>query len=282
VTVSVLWCGIDTLEASYRAVLDPGLVDTLEELKAAAQRDEAPQPLEIGGYQASVQARGLKRWRFLVTGEDLHLRLSPTGTAPNISVRLLSLGLLALGHERLFALAEELACSCGHVSRLGLSRLDVACDFQGFVPTFADAQRIVCRASYRPIYPNTENPETFYFGCGAIVVRLYNKTREIAQSGKGYWRTVWERHPGFDAERDVWRFELQLRREALDELGCRDPEAAFANLERLLGFGLDWANLRVPQGKSTDRWEEDAPAGRDRHRRADRAGEGRLIRRRNG
>lgn len=256
-SITVLWSGIDTLEASYRAVLDPDLVTVLDALKVTAQTEEQPQPYEIGGYSMGVHAQGLKPWRFLLTGEDLHLRLSPSGSAPNISLRLLSLGLLAYGHESLFELGEHLVHSCSTASGLGLSRLDLACDFQGFVPTFADSQRIVCAASFRPIYPNTEHPETFQFGQGDIVVRIYNKSREIEIKGKGYWREVWAQHPDFDPETEVWRFELQLRRGALAEYGCRDPRAAFANLDRLLGSGLDWANLRIPKGMSTDRWDED-------------------------
>src|SRR5690606_15236511 len=131
----------------------------------------------------------------------------------------------------------------------------------GYVPTYEDSLRIVCPAVFRPIYPNTANPETFQFGKEQIVVRIYNKTREIAQSGKGYWQHVWAVNPDYDPTQDVWRFELQLRRQALDELGCREPQEALASLDRLFAYGLEWANLRIPSGQSTDRWQEDPAWG---------------------
>jgi len=255
--ITVLWSGVDTLEASYRGVLDPGFVSILQELKQEAQLTDEPQPLEVGGYPLTVLSHGLKPYAYVCAGEDFHLRFAPRGNCPRASVRLLSLGLLSYGHQTLFDLAGHVVASCGELSSIGLSRLDLACDFQGFEPTYEDSKRIVCAAVYRPIYPNTEHPETFYFGKGDLVVRIYNKTREATVKGKGHWFEAWAAHPGYDPERDVWRFELQLRSPILNELGRRDPETAFASLGAILGFGLEWCNLRIPSGLSSDRWPED-------------------------
>lgn len=255
-SITVLWSGIDTLEASYKGVMPPCLLYCLERGKAFAQQYNEPEPMTIGGYPMSLQAQGFKPWKYVLCGEDFQIRLSP-GRSPNASIRLLSLGLLRYGHEELFALAEATLNAAGAFSGLGLSRLDFSCDFQGFEPTFEDSRRIVCPASFRPIYPNVEHPETFQFGKGDQVVRIYNKSREIETSGKEYWREVWAAHPDFDPDRDVWRFEFQLRREALAMLNCRDPHRAFERLPDILATGLKWAELRVPNGLSTDRWDTD-------------------------
>jgi len=51
------------------------------------------------------------------------------------------------------------------------------------------------------------------FGIGApCAARMYDKTREIITSHKGWFRRVWQ---GYDDSRPVWRLEFQLRREAL-------------------------------------------------------------------
>ncbi|MHB8868726.1 MAG: hypothetical protein ACYC6T_05865 [Thermoleophilia bacterium] len=251
--IRVVFTGVDTLEASFRGDLSAELVDTLEAAKRRAQEEELGQPLTVGHVEFLVGPAGLKPWSYLLAAEDLHLRLSLAASIPTISARLLSLGLVACGHENLYGLAADLAEELG-ARPDGLSRLDLAVDFQGFVPTVAEMGHVVCNASFRPIYPNLENPETFQFGRGDIVVRVYNKTRELAQSGKSWFRTVWRQSEGYEESEDVWRFEVQLRRPALRALGSLAAPDAFARLDGLLGYALRWCSLRTPDGANRSRW----------------------------
>ena len=41
--------------------------------------------------------------------------------------------------------------------------------------------QVVCKSNFRPVYPNTVSPQTFQFGKGEVVVRLYDKTAQIAR-----------------------------------------------------------------------------------------------------
>jgi hypothetical protein len=255
--ITVVWSGIDTLETSYRGSLAAPLAAALDELKARAQEVENPQPLTLGSTDFAVQERGMRPWAYLLKGDEMHLRLGAKQKYPAASFRLLAMGLAAHGHEALFDTAHRLAMGCGDLGEPGLSRLDRTVDFQGWTPTTPEMDNVVCAATFRPIYPSWKKPETFQFGKGQIVVRLYNKTRELAASDKQWLRELWKLAPGYNPELDVWRFEVQYRRKALCELGMDMPAHAFANLDRLLGFGLDWCNLRIPRGKSSDRWLED-------------------------
>jgi hypothetical protein len=259
--LTVLHSGIDTLEASFKGTLEKGLVEQLEKFKKLAQKENAPQALPVGDLEFAASSTGVKPWPYLLTHEDLHLRLSGAKSIPTVSARLSAIGLSAYGHEGLYALAESLARELGAVPA-GLSRLDVCVDFQGHEPELEEMRSAICHASFRPIYPSVASPETYVFGKGQVVVRIYNKTAELQKSGKEWVQTVWKQHADYDSEKPVWRFELQLRRETLRALGCETAKAAFENLPRLLGFGLDWVSPRVPLESNLSRcpvqpwWEE--------------------------
>ena len=187
-------------------------------------------------------------------------RLTDKETLPGASIRLSSLGLLLYGPEVLYHLM--LAVVADHflmvVCDEKVSRLDIAQDFQGLSPATCGAQ-FICAANYRPAFPNIDRPETYQFGKGDSVARVYNKTKEIGVSGKSYMRAVWAQARTYDEGADVWRFEIQLRRKVLRELGCETPAQAFSMTADLLNYGLDWCDLRIPDGLSSDRWERHPP-----------------------
>lgn len=259
--LTVLWSGVDTLEASFRGALEEPTVARLQELKKQAQEENLGQPLTVGPLELLVHPAGVKPWSYLLSTEDLHLRLSAAKTIPTVSAKLLALGLMAYGHEELYRLAAHLASELG-ATPAGLSRLDVAVDFQGHTPTYEEMRQVVCGSGFRPIYPNTETPETFQFGRDQIVVRLYDKTKELAKSGKTWLPVVWGQHPAYNPEQAVWRFEAQYRRQVLREFLCGTAEQAFAHLDRLLGVALVWCSPRQPVEENLSRcpilpwWEE--------------------------
>lgn len=79
----------------------------------------------------------------------------------------------------------------------------------------------------------------FSFGRGMISARLYDKTRELSVSRKGWFREVWRRSGTFAEEAPVWRLEFQLRREALVDF---HEVAALGDLSRS-GMGA-WEECR--------------------------------------
>jgi len=217
--------------------------------------DTHPCALPIGGLDFALQAQGAKPYRYKLAGDEATIRLSPARSVPAASIRLSSLGLALYDAPELYGLIASIVEEYfGPTTPEKLSRLDVAVDFQGFDLSDLGAARFVCPATFRPIYPNAEHPETYQFGRDRIVVRVYNKSRELKVSGKAWLKQLWAQHPGYDPELDVWRFEVQLRREALRERGLGSPEQAFASIPAVLRFGLEWASLRVPCGLSSDRW----------------------------
>jgi hypothetical protein len=255
--LTVLLAGIDTLEVSFRGELKKGLVETLDKLKRRAQQSNIPEAFVVDDTAFVVQAKGLPPWSYVLTNEELHLRASASPSVPCVSVRLTAFGLAYRGHEALWEQAQELAGRLG-AEDAGVSRLDLAVDFQGHVPTFEEMRGAVCASGFRPIYPNTEHPETFQFGKDEVVVRLYNKTRELHKSGKRWLEDVWQRDERYRPGEDVWRFEVQFRREVLRALGCHSVEKVFESLEGLLAVGLYWVSPREETESNLSRCEVQA------------------------
>jgi hypothetical protein len=259
--LTVLSSGIDTLEVSFRGKLFDGLAESLEKLKRRAQETGVPQPFNVGSTVLMVQPKGLPPWAYLLTNEELHLRVSPSRTVPCVSSRLTAFGLALRGHQALYHLAQEIAQTMGAESAT-ISRVDLYVDFQGHVPTFEDMRDATCPSGFRPVYPNTEHPETFQFGKGDTVVRVYNKSREIAKSGKKWLVDVWEKNPNYRPDQDAYRFEVQLRRQVLRCMGFTSVSGVFGNLPGLLAVGLNWVSPRDRTESNLSRcpvvpwWEE--------------------------
>lgn len=246
--ITPIRCGVDTLEATFKGDIDLEITKELHKRKANAQISNSPDPVRMCGENLFVSDKGSGLWQFIVRNRDLMLRYSLAKNLPPMGVRLLAEGLATRGVTELWNKSKEIAEEA-ELHPMNLTRLDVAVDFQGWVPTFAEMQNVVCQSGFRPVYPNTTSPETFQFGKGARVVRLYDKTKEIAVTGKEWWHNVWKLC-GYDPSLPVWRLEVQLRSAALKEVECRNPETALANIFGLYCHGLDWCSLRSPDGDS--------------------------------
>jgi hypothetical protein len=252
--VRVLWSGVDTLEASFRGRLLDALCDWLDELKGFAQVSNHPQRFTGFDEVFVVSPSGLKPWRWVLAGEDMQLRLSNAPNVPTASVRLSSLGLAFYGAEALYRIAEEHVSDLGSFMSSGVSRLDLFADVQGFEPDGAVMEGMACPAIYRGTHAAGSIVQTFQYGKGEIVARVYNKTAEIATSGKSWLHEVWRSCDGYDPEADVWRVEFQLRRSFLKTSGGCETDRVLTHRGDLWLSGLKWCELRIPQGANKSRW----------------------------
>lgn len=75
----------------------------------------------------------------------------------------------------------------------------------------------------------------FGWGAGAVVARMYLKTREIVKSGKLWMVPIWKR--GGYRGGPVWRLEFQLRRELLKEACAEDTVQAEGDVARYAKVG---------------------------------------------
>lgn len=93
------------------------------------------------------------------------------------------------------------------------------------------------------------------FGSG-LGARIYDKTREIAKSGKAYLEPLWAAG-GWKKGQTVWRLEFQFEREVLKELSVKTLPDLLAQLGGLWRYATeDWLRLTLPRAsdKNQTRW----------------------------
>jgi hypothetical protein len=137
------------------------------------------------------------------------------------------------------------------------SRVDIYADFQGWVPRPHDYERFVTRSRrntwHIAIHHDGRQFTGFTFGRDAIVARLYDKSAEIAHSGKDWMCAVWGDR--LDPSIPVWRIDFQLRREVLADCRLSEPEEVLRKRQALRTYATKWLSLRSPRpGERRTRW----------------------------
>jgi hypothetical protein len=255
--VIILRSCVDTLEHTFSGQVSEAVVAQLDALKEFAQDKECPQPILLAGCELFVQPQSVVRYRWLIRNSSYLLMLRRGGVGPCMIAKLTSRGLVERGLETLWDEVLAITRKLGLLP-LNVSRLDLAVDFQGWKPTFDEMRNVRCRSTYRPVLPNVDNPQTFYFGKAPKMVRVYDKTTEIAVKGNEWWRTVWRSTGNYREDLPVWRIELELRSEVLKERSCRSMEVALERLASIFSWGLCEVSLGEPNGDSNRaRWPED-------------------------
>jgi hypothetical protein len=146
---------------------------------------------------------------------------------------------------------------------LGISRLDLYCDTQGWLPTMDDFGRFHCRGVRRRVYSMPaedqahtmgRKPSGFVFGAGDLMARCYDKTLELRARGSEWPKACWV---DWDLGQPVWRMEFQFRCRTLVSLGCSTPAQALAAHQELWHYAIQWLSLRTPSPDSNwSRWPE--------------------------
>lgn len=329
---TVLCAGVDSLTITRTVKVPEGTFGHLDQLREEARREREeghPYPLlTVGDREFEVQPGAKFPFRHLLKCSDVDLTIAGSNDTkrPTVRAEVRQAALWALGWSRAYSATSKLLDYLGEVDLatgeiveglvLGehVARVDLCADFQGWdlVGTDREAERFLCRArpsrskredgsevKSEPVVRLHGRPGATFTGYewsrgGPLMVRLYRKDVEIARSGKDWMRAVWERHGSYDPELPVWRLEVQIRREALHQLGA-DGEFSKLKLDALwrYAFGAErigkkwtgWLSYRKPVGDSNrsrwpvdDRWralrearfiDDATPAVRDRRRKAD-------------
>lgn len=252
-----LLSGIDTVECAYylRASGTCGidferLTAQREELRLAKVRE--PAVVHLGSESFLLQPYGSASGYPLVMSNADYLVQFGELNDPSFFVRFLSEALWrdsAPGlHRRLLAWAESVGFS--PVKDETLSRVDWTFDYHLPEIDF-DEDSFVSLSVKDAIHREERKPQTFSFGTGDVVLRVYDKVAEIAQqSGKTWFFKFW------GCKENVWRIEYQVRKAILRRFGVR----TFADLEERQGDVLRYLagehdTLRVPNGDGNrSRW----------------------------
>lgn len=292
-SATVVGVGVDTLHLGFHGALRPGLLEELGEVLDRMRRDrEADRRVELGG--AVWELEHGDKWRVcrLRSAREGVVGLSRPGLAKNPAVTYEppARELWSRGWRDCWARGAELArAACDHVRGPGaVSRLDLACDVIGADFGSCTPEEFVSRARGRARRGGgTEGDggegrwlewtaggrvETLQAGRGTTVMRVYDKTRELAAQSpeKRPWlAAAWAAQSGVDplgSGETVWRVEGQLRREALKKrrhadrttgellVGVDSPELLEHAMPGLWAYlvgtpgGPGWLTWREPEG----------------------------------
>jgi len=260
VSLTVLRTALDWFQVSFTGSLSDEFASSLPALKTRAQEQNSPQPITAGPAEFMVRDKARGYFAFVLKNPEFEISIAPNAPAgaASASIRLSAFGLANTEPVVLWTFARACLDELGCYTPFAVSRVDVAVDFQGWEPTPADMASVVCAASYRATYGTEREAQTFQFGKGAMVLRVYNKTAELEVSKKIWMHDVWSLTERCDPALPVWRAEVQLRSQALRELGIRSPVQVLEDPGALLDYGLTWTQLRMPSADYTKaRWPED-------------------------
>jgi hypothetical protein len=254
--VEVAW-GIDALYLSGRCDPPEVLGSKLSELQAVAESHRMPQPFEIDGETFMVQGYGWRQYTHLLTHPFGRIGVTLSPQSPAFRIQPLTVALHGLGPEGAVAWFDRVLRAMVPDVDVVVSRLDLYCDLQGWVPTLDVRDQMVCRSRSVVIWLVEGDLGSVTFGRrkgGGLLLRLYDKTRQVFDEGVDYWYPIWGER--FDPTRPVWRVEVECGRKALRQFGIDSPADVF---DRVGGL---WAStttksfrLGVPSADQTHcRW----------------------------
>lgn len=253
----VLLQGVDTLQIAYFLASGGRRVADFEHLGQVKEglrqiKHRGPDEVSFGDARFLLHPYGTgSGYPFVLENEHYRIECGPNN-APSFFVTFRSQALWQHGpawlHEHFLSWAS--AAGFTPIKPEGVSRVDFAFDYHLPVIDF-DQDSFVSRSTKDTQYRDSGRVQTFTFGKGDVVLRLYDKVAEIReQSDKVWFYLLWGRDEG------VWRIEWQVRKPVLRRFGIR----TFQELEEQQGHVLRYLatehdTLRVPNGDSNrSRW----------------------------
>lgn len=208
--------GIDTLQCAYflhaieRQGIDFGLLAEQKE-SIRQSKSKNPAPVTLGNSNFLLHPYGsASGYPLIISNEDFKIELGEYNK-PNFFVTFRS---QALWRESAFLLHDKFlkwAASVGYrpYRDESLSRVDFCFDYQLSSIDF-DEDSFVSRSCKDSQYREDGKVQTFSFGKGDVVLRVYDKVAEIKQqSSKVWFYLLWEQ------DENVWRIEWQIRKPVL-------------------------------------------------------------------
>jgi len=220
---------------------------------------DLPIDADLGGYPVKVQPRGWLKYRYCVTHELARFGFTPSDKLPAVRVQPSAIALHALGPDGTVLWVENVLDAIGFEGDLHVSRLDLHSDWQGIDVHANERTHFVTYSANRHLWEVAEEMSGLSFGArgGALLCRIYDKSREMVDKGHDWWPDVWG--PRYDPDRKVLRVEFEFSRAGLKELGVDTPADALTAAGSLWAYATgSWLSLRVPTNDDTrSRWPVD-------------------------
>lgn len=249
--------GIDSLYCAYylehsgEASIDfQKLTEQKENLRQSKSKD--PAVVQLGNSEFFLYPYGTASgYPLVLSNEDFKIELGEYNI-PNFYVTFKS---QALWRESAFSLHEKFLSWAGSAGYSpfrseSLSRLDYCFDYNLPAIEFTE-DSFISRSNKDSKHREDSKPQTFTFGKGDVVLRVYDKIAEIKQqSDKVWFYLLWGQ------DKDVWRIEWQVRKPILKMFDIRTFEDLKNQLGDLLRYlANEHDTLRVPSDDSNpSRW----------------------------
>jgi len=191
----------------------------------------------FGTHKFNVMDKGIKGFSVVIANNDISIALRKTKSkinpSPIMKVEFRAEFLARKGYKQAIKIVNDFVST--HLLdsyRIKISEIHLATDVQGYNFRPLDFYRVKTRARKRTSYEEETDfaKASLYgglttftgmtFGSGDYHLRIYNKTVEIMkQKNKGFAKTLlWSKKSNYDAEKTVWRIEIQIRRAKLKRL----------------------------------------------------------------
>lgn len=256
--MKLLLSGLDTVECAYYLRPGPGcsldfeaLRTQKEAIRLTGRQEEGV--IQLGGVDFLLSPNGTRSgYPFLISNQHCAIQFGefndPAFYVTFRSFALWTRGAAAL-HREFLAWAQSLGLVM--VRAEGLSRCDFAFDFHLPEVDF-DEDSFVTTADKDSQHRKNGKVQTFTFGRGEIVLRVYNKSDEVEEASAKYWlRLFWQ-----GETENIWRVEWQVRKETLKRFGLRSFQDLFEGYGDLLRYlSTEQTSLRVKtEDTNRSRW----------------------------
>ncbi len=267
----ILIAGVDTLEIGYcivRYYLSQEEWDMLEEAKGRAQSTlyDKGTGVSFRGYDFMVLRTGSGRYKFILSNEDLDIRIFVDAKSgehfPELKVRFKSQFLWRHGWENAVRKVDEWLRTWVYVIEVKMSRIDITADFMGKLPILSpELREVVARPRKRRTFGTYERysegsePSGYRFGENDLSCRMYDKTKEVSISGKKWFEHLWS-EKGWEKGEAVTRVEFQCRRKVIRMMQIRTIGELFLKVPDLWRYlTVEWLTIRMVQNDShRTRW----------------------------
>jgi hypothetical protein len=279
---NVLSSGIDSLVlALYVDWPDSALFIYLDECKERAKAtgiDNHGQIKSIIPGEAwpfTIKPHGSKGFSWILSGADFTYTIANSvspGTRPSVMLSIRSEALWRMGPEEAIKVALSIVeANRGNVIVAKLSRLDLCLDV--LMPkdrwSLDLANYIVTRAVNIDPHLQKTTFTGLSIGRGELLARLYDKVLEINQKSKKYWMfDIWG-ITEVPEDKIIVRFEFQMRRQALKELGLDKVDDLFPKCGGAWAYCTkDWLKFQDRPGlhhnqRTTFDWYTEIQSGFD-------------------
>lgn len=249
--------GFDTIECAY--YLAPQSKSSLDFVWLAAEKASLqqanirkPRPLRLGSEEYLLARHGTGSGYPFLLSNDVFTIQCGEHNKPNFFVTYRSHALWHYGakqlHERFLAWAASVGMAPVRPERV--SRADFAFDYQIDEIDF-DEDNFVVSFSKDVQYRSNRKVQTFSFGTGGVMLRMYNKTAEISDSSDKTWfYPIWG-----GVQENVWRIELEVRKAYLRLLAIRSLQDLFDGHGDVVRTLTEANSLRIKSSDSNrSRW----------------------------